>query len=335
MGAAEFLNQTAIDALFQAQGRVDAVGGEPEVRVYDFLRPSRLGPRARISLEATQGAFAQSLKKMLSFQLRTPVETAVAGLENVRFSELALSLGTPCAAFLFQVGRGTDGVGILDWGLDGAMSFVDRLLGGTGGGGRPGRALSAIEQGLVRRITAHTLPLLRESWKELLPLGKDILGFESNPGRGKIAKEGDRYLVTLIQIRSEGFESTATVGIPYASLESILEDGAANRVTSAPRSAPAAEAGRILEETELKNSRLLVTARLPLLKLRMGAVSKLAPGQIIDSGYPLDTPVDIHVNGRLLFKGTLGQHRGQVGLRILESSPDGDGRSHFKQGRMM
>jgi flagellar motor switch protein FliM len=336
MGASDFLNQKAIDALFEARHQADTPdAGGPEIQAYDFMRPSRLAPRARLTLETTQGVFAQRLKKMLSFQLRTPVEAAVADMENVLFSELALSLGSPCAAFVFQAGRGPEGRGLLDWGLDGAMSFVDRLLGGTGGAGRPGRALTVIEQGLVRRITAQALPLLRDSWKDLLPLGGEILGFEPSPAHGKIAKGDDRYLTTFIRIRSESFESMATVGLPFAPLEAALEDAGTNRGAPGPRTMPVAAVGRALEETDLRNSRLVLTARLPQMKLTMGAVSRLEPGQVIDSGYPLDTPVDVHVNGRLLFRGALGQHRGQVGLRILDRSADGDGRAKPKQGRML
>ncbi len=333
MSASEFLNQKAIDALFEAK----ASGGSeepaaPEVQSYDFLRPNRLAPRTRLVLESSQAAFAQRLKKMLSFQLRTPVEAGVADMENVLFTDLALSMGSPAAAFLFQVDDGNDGLGVLDWGLDGAMSLVDRLLGGTGGAGAAARPLTAIEQGLVRRITALALPLLRESWKELLPLGGEILGFETDPARSRIAKGGDRYLVTFIRIRTEGFESTITLGIPYAPLEAKLDTAREDRGL---RAVPASTAGRALAATDLKNSRLTVTARLPRISLRMGAVSRLAAGQIIDSGYPLDTPVDVHVNGRLLFRGALGQHRGQVGLRILDQSVDGDGRAQPKQGRML
>jgi flagellar motor switch protein FliM len=328
----DVLNQKGIDALLQAGDR--AVAADEEVHAYSFARPNSLGRRTRFTVETAQAAFARGLEKMLTLRFRAPVSVSVSGVECVYVSDLALSLGSPCAAFLFGAGPGNRFRGVFDWGIEAGLSSVDRLLGG-GGGGTPAaaRPLTAIEQGILRHLTQGGLGLLAEAWKEILPVGREVLGLETNPSAARFAAAEDRFLVTLFELTGEGLRGTITLGLPMAPLDALLQEKA-----PAPAPAPAARAGDpSLLDSGLKHSRLEVAARLPDVVLSMRAVSALHEGQIIDTRYPLDVPVHVHVNGRLLFQGALGQVRGHIGLRITERAAGAfpDRPVHSRQGRVV
>jgi flagellar motor switch protein FliM len=67
------------------------------------------------------------------------------------------------------------------------------------------------------------------------------------------------------------------------------------------------------------------------------SLTDLAPGQIIQTNQHIDLPIELHVNGRCLYLGTLGQVRRQVGLQIAErvSRATGDSTARTTRGRIL
>lgn len=314
----ERLSQQAIDGLFAARRRDGGPALTLEPRLYNFRQPFRLGPAAQRLLDGVQTTFVQGLRRTLSMQLRMPVEVGIAATETVDRNDFLMSLGSPCVAYEFEAGPRGEAPAILDWGLNNAFAFVDRLLGGSGQTPALTRPLTPIEEGIVRLVTERTLPNLAAAWKEFLPIGTTIRGYETAPnppvgGNGEL-----RVLATLVRLRFEGHEGTMTLGLPWGALEPVLDDrSAGRRAPQGPLSSPQVTARR-LAEGELRHSHLTLAARLPATLLSVGQLKALAVGQVIDTGHPTDSPVELFVNNRLLYLGKPGQARGRVVVSVEE-----------------
>lgn len=317
MADADLLAQSVIDGLFAIRaGTAGEDRVEPVVRPFSFVRPMRLGQRTVLALETAQGTLLHNLRKALTAQLRTAVEVAAIGMENVYYSELALALGSPCAAYLFKVGRKGEGTGILDWGIETGLALVDRLLGGSGHPAVLERALTQIEQGVLSPLSRRAVTAVADAWSDIVPVSRDILAFAANPAPGRFAQAEDRYLAMLLRLTTDSFAGTMTVGLPFAPPEPA--EVGPPRVPATTRSP--LEIRRLLAPGGLKHARLDLSARLPVVPLRMRDVHSLRPGQILDTGLPPDTHVNVLVNGMLLYKATPGRIGGQLVLRITEAA---------------
>jgi hypothetical protein len=209
-GATAMLTQREIDAILQK------TTPEPlapvladDVVPYNFSRPPRVSKDRRANLESLYARFALSLQGLFASLLRQPLDVVVGSVEQAMFSEYILSLGTPCASFVFEVGDRMGSQGAIDLSTDFAFHLVDRLLGGPGDPQSLQRPLTQLEQAVVRNVTERTLGILKESWTENLVMAPQITGFESNPEMLQIASREDNVLVTNLEIRSVTFRTTA------------------------------------------------------------------------------------------------------------------------------
>lgn len=332
------LTQREIDDILQrtSPAPLAPVHGE-DVLPYNFSRPPRVSKERRATLESIYARYALSLQGLLSSLLRTPVDIDASSIEQSMFSEFVLSLGRPCAAFVFGIGDRLGAQGAIDLSTDFALHLTDRLFGGPGDAVELQRSLTPLEQTVVKNFTDRALGLLRDAWAEHLPIVPKVTGFESNPEMLQITSREDNVLVTTLELRSAAFQGFVTLCLPMAAIESFLQEKGTSH----------SGAARLTEAEHLEQRRLTVgglqhahvtgSARLPQLWLTARQLSELAPGRVLQTSHPVDAPIELHLNGRLRFTGALGQVRRQLGLRIAERvhTPDAERPVRTRQGRVM
>lgn len=332
------LSQREIDAILQKTTPVPlAPVLSDDVVPYNFSRPPRISKERRASLESIYSRFALSVQALFSSLLRSPVDVVVGSVEQAMFSEFILSLGTPCAAFVFDIGEQLGGEGAMDLSTDFAFHLVDRLFGGQGDPQSMQRPLTHLEQAVVRNVAERVLGLLRETWLDTLPMSPRIVSFESSPELLQIASREDNVLVTNLEIRSTVFNGFITLCMPMASMESFLQDKGAGRGAHARPHDRDAAASRSVVQQGLQHAHLGISARFPQLWLSTRALADLVPGRVLHTGQATDQPLEVHINERLRFLGSIGQSRGHLGVRVVErvQKPVAARPVQFKQGRVM
>ena len=331
------LTQREIDAILQKTTPVPlAPVMSDDVVPYNFSRPPRVSKDRRANLESIYTRFALSLQALLASLLRTPLDVVVGSIEQAMFSEYILSLGTPCASFVFDVGDRMGSQGAIDLSTDFAFHLVDRLFGGPGDPQSLQRPLTQLEQAVVRNVTERTLAILRDSWAESLVMAPATVSFESNPEMLQITSREDNVLVTNFEIRSVSFNGFIALCLPMAALETFLQEKGAGRQQARHTEHEMAES-RALVQGNLQHAHMDVVARFPTLWLTARQLSELEPGRILHTGCSAEEPVDIHVNERLRYLGAVGQVRRQIGLRITErvQKPAAGRPIQSRQGRVM
>jgi flagellar motor switch protein FliM len=258
-----------------------------------------------------------SLQALLSSRLRLPTDVTVGSVEQATFGEFIMSLGNPCASFVFDLGNGTGVQGVLDLGIDLSYQLIDRMFGGPGGGaGGVSRPLTQLERLTLKGVADRILGFLGECWQEHHPLVPAQVGFESMPDALQIANREDAVLVANVEVRAGDFSGLLTVCLPLMALEAFLQE----KRGAGPRPGRGNDTERRIARSNLEGSLLVaslpVTARFPLFAMQARDIAGLRVGQVIHTAYALEVPLEVHVNGRRRFLGAPGRVRRAMGVRI-------------------
>lgn len=315
---ADVFSQKDVDSLLEGAAPAPEAPAV-EVVSYNFLRPPRIAKDRQTLLNGIYQRVGVSLQALFSSRLRTAVDVTVTSVEQATFAEFIFSLGTPCAAYVYDLGDKIGGQGVLDLGTEFSYVLVDRLFGGTGEVHDPKRSLTSLERTVVRGVADKVLGLVREAWADHLALAPAYSGFESIPEALQVANREDSVLISIIEVRTGPFAGPITMCIPLLSLEGFLQEKPTRHFHSVRMTAAERDAARHSIEEALRASRLEVTARFPLFQLRAGDVSRLSVGQVIHTGHSYDVPVELHIRGQSRFLGTLGQTHQCVGLRVSQA----------------
>lgn len=317
------LSQRDIDSLLP--GQAPEAEPSPAPRLWNFARPLPLSRPVHARLEAVHDRFLRALEVHLATVLQLPIEVVSGGVETVSGAELASALETPGAAFVIRVAGAQPG-GVLDLGNELALALVERLLGGSGHGAPPRRALTAFEQALIRHLAEQVLRLLGEAWSTVQPTTIECGSFAADPELIGLSAE-DVQLVTHAEVLLAGERRDLAVALPIAALGSRIRDAAPS----------AGAASRAQIEDRLKQASAEVRVRFPELRLSARALLALAPGQIVHTLHPADAPFDLLVNGRVVHRGALGQLHGHVGVRISETVKHSKelGLTRVREGRIV
>ena len=324
---ADQLSQKDVDTILKtgasaaAPERLHHVDAVP----YNFRRPPLIHRDRQATLEAVYGRFALSLQALLSSRLRTPCDVVVSSVEQATFAEFTFSLANPCAAFVFDLGEGDHGSGVIDLGTDLAYYLVDRLFGGPGESTDIQRPTTPLERLVVKGVTEKMLTLLSETWADYLSIQPKEILFESTPEAMQAVNRDDNVLVTNLEVRAGGFFGWVSLCIPLLALEDFLQEKSTRAIYAVKQQTDHHESQA--NEAVLRAATLPLAVRLPPFTLRAREVSALGPGSTIHTSHPLNDPVEGLVSGQRRFLGSVGQVRRHIGLQITYLTREDAGRS--------
>jgi flagellar motor switch protein FliM len=335
----DVLDQSDIDALLSAVESTDGVEEalsvqifsrtrkdleDVEVRPYDFKRPERVSKDQMMALQTLHEGFARNFGAALSGFLRTIVEVKVASCEQMTYSEFIAGLPNPTSFNLLEASP-----------LEGQICFevspliiypiIDRLLGGTNQElFIPQRPLTMIETRLINRLLERAIDGLQEAWAGIIQLTFEVVGGESNPQLVQIVPPNEVVVVVGFEIKMASRAGTMNLCIPFAVIEPIMEDLAAQSWFSSTRM-------RGNEETKdkigrsLSRAALQIAATLAETEITTQDLMGLEAGDIIVTSKPASEPVVVEIEREPTFLAHIGQFKGNRAVRIDRRLRAGDG----------
>ncbi len=314
----EVLSQAEIDQLVAAiqAGQVPveqaAPQGQPSVRPYDFRRPDRFSKDQMRTVSLLHGAFARMAGMALSVHLRFPVNVTVRSVEQLSYEEFVRSIPTPTAIVLFQL-EPLEGRALLELGGSFALAVVDRLLGGPGRADGPARPLTELERGLVERLMQRLLPLLHDAWQSVVDVRPVLVGMETNAQFAHIAGPTDVVLLVHFQVETPQQAYRMNLCLPYLLLQPILSLLSATTLFRAPSRTSQAEALRqTVEEVTVP-----LQVRLGSARVTFGDLVGLVPNDVIRLDRPAHAPLDVLVQGAVVFQARPGRVGRRLAVEIL------------------
>jgi len=326
--AGDILSQSEIDELLSAlsTGMVSAEEIKDEqkqrkIKVYDFKRPDKFSKDQIRTLYMLHEHFARLMNTYLSGSLRTIVHIDVASVDQLTYEEFIRSLPNPSVIGVFQI-RPLKGNAILELNPNIVFSIIDRLFGGPGLPPAKIRALTDIEDAIIRRVINKTLECFQEAWKQVVTVDPKLDVIETNPQFTQIVPPNDMVVIITLHIKIGQAEGLVNLCIPYLVLEPIM-----SKLTTTYWVASSLSKQGSPEHSDVIKKKVEKTFVPMIVELGRATVTVHEMlGLVVDDVLQLDSKIneDIIVGQTEKFRGKAGLSGKKVGVQITQLISEGD-----------
>ena len=326
---AEVLSQNEIDALLNAltfgEGGVEEiqeVDSASKIRKYDFRNPQKIAKDQLRTLEIIHENFGRLFQTFLSGYLRAPVKTNILTVDQFAYSEFSNAISNP--AFLSIIDfKPLNGQILIDISTNVIYSIIDRLLGGDGTEKQEIRAFSEIELSLLESMMNKIMPIIEESWQNVVQLKPKLDKIETNPQFAQIVPPNETIALITMNIDIGATEGMLNVCIPYLVIEPIL-DKLSTRYWFSTEQRGLSEKEMAAVRERILNTRVPVRAELGSTTLNVREVLNLQRGDVIKLDTFIDDMAKIKVGSQVKFVGNIGVSKNKMAIKIANVVKDGD-----------
>lgn len=273
--------------------------------VYDFRRPNKFTREHVRALQIASETFARQFTTVLSTTLRTVSQVQAKGIHQLTYDEYIRDVPNPTYLAILSLAP-LAGASIFHLPLPVVMTAVDRLLGGPGAGPALHRPLTEIEQSLMRDLLGRVLRELAYAFESLTALEPTVLHQESNPQFAQIGSPSDMVIVFVYDLRIGGQAGEATLCVPFASLQPVLDEVAANSLL-AGRVEADADSVRESLASRMGAAPVTVSVSFPPVTLALSDIVDLRPGDVLPLEHRVDDPLEVSIGGLPRFAARPGR----------------------------
>lgn len=329
----DVLSQSEIDNLLNEMSSgsldVDDFLGErvkrSEITNYDFRRPNRISKNQVRTLQSLHENFAEAFGYYLVSRLQTVVSINVTSVDQLFYSEYILSVSNPSCLYVFDI-VGTDGAGILEVSPQLALILVERLLGGAGDTQPKPRAITPIEQAVIRGVIEHALSDLQNAWRSIAELSFKYQRLEMEADFVQVAPSSEIVIVVSFDVNIGLHTYLMNLCFPTFALEEVLTKLTRQQVTAGPIKM---NPERVRENVEIvkkhmSKTYLPVSVELGRASIILRELLELEQGDIIKLNNRITDEVIISIAGKKKFAGRPGSIDGKRSVKILRPLRDED-----------
>jgi flagellar motor switch protein FliM len=292
-----------------------------DVVAYDFRRPSRISPDRQRNLEASHEQLAQLLQRWVSGRLRAPFEVHLETIGQATYGAFVDSLADPGAVFLYDVANMPDQTIAVC--LDPSIAFllVEKLVGGSSVTAAPERALTTLEQMIIRIVTDRVTREVSSVWKDHMALDFTFARFESARELIEMTGRNEDVLVISLRVEFEEVQGYIHVAVPFPVLESLLSSSSSGRGQTPARPTPERVGEQNRVEGFVRRAGVVVAVRLPGTRMTLGDLSALKAGDFLTTESSTADAVEVLVSNKLRFRGRQGRLGPHMGVQITDLVP--------------
>ncbi|MCI2240600.1 flagellar motor switch protein FliM [Paenibacillus sp. TRM 82003] len=281
---------------------------------YDFRRPTKLSRQHARVLEITYETFCRQWATLLSSTLRTSVQVELDGVQQFSYDEYAATLATPSIMTVFDP-EPLVGAGVLHLDTPLMLTFVERMLGGTGAHEQPLRVLTDIEAVLCRGMVERTLGELAASLTSIVDLKPHLTSIEQNPQFAQASAATDVMIVASFHLQVERIEGTATLALPLDPLSAALS--AAELRVASPEELRIRRLMRDRLDDHLEHIPVEVSVRLNATQLRPDQILALVPGDVLRLPHAAEAPLEVVASDTLVASAVAGSRGSRLACLIV------------------
>ncbi len=331
---AEILSQQEIDSLLAGIGTTSAAGtsedtAQPrEVVPFDFRLPHRMSKRQLQTLHAIHESFAETFSSFLVARLQTTASMSVVSVDQVFYSEYLQSVARPSCLFVFRTGH-NDASGVIDFSPALVLSIVARMLGGAIEGQPQSRAITKIEQNIVKGIVLRSISDLENAWKSILESKFTLERYETEVDFLQITPASEIVLVVSFELGIGDQRHLMSVCFPTFALEGVLTRIDMQKNGTVARTEDQKQwSGRILKS--LSQTKIQATCVLGETRLTLEQLVGLEPGDILVTDTVITGELNVMIGGKQRASGRPGISNGKKAVKIThiqetDTASDHDG----------
>lgn len=316
----EVLSQNEIDSLLQAlsTGELDVEEIQEDTsrqaKNYDFKRPAKFSKEHLRTLEIIFEHYGRLLSTNLPVYLRKAVQVSVASSETVTFSEFTNALSNPVILGIVNFAP-LQGDIIIELASNLGFAILDRMLGGLGNPLEKNRDFSEIELSILEKIMVTCIQLMKEPWKNVIPLTPTLERIETNPQFAQVIAPSDMIAIVTLNMKIGDVEGFMNVCLPYFTLETIM-DKVNTKFWFSTMKEVNGENYEIYLESMIRKVDIPVKVILGRSSVSVQDFVSLQVGDIIRLDTKIDSELDVYVGNLKKFAAVPGSTKDQYGVRV-------------------
>lgn len=285
---------------------------------YDFRRPNKFNREHVRSLQIANETFARQFTTVLSTTLRSVSQVSLKQVNQYTYDEYIRNIPNPSYLAVLSLPP-LAGASLFHIPIPVVMTIIDRLLGGTGTGDTPGRQLTDIEQTIFQNFMVRVLHELQYGFEALAHIEPAILNQESNPQFAQISSATDMVVVISYDMRIGTIEDTATLCIPFTSLQPILDEIVGNALLNGRIPVDPIAVQNVIS-ARLDNAPVNVSVQFKEVTLPSVDIVNLRPGDILPLRHPTDLALAVSIAGVPCYKAVAGRKGKRLACLIVEGT---------------
>ncbi|HNN13756.1 MAG TPA: flagellar motor switch protein FliM [Anaerolineales bacterium] len=288
---------------------------EKKIQPYNFWSPARFSKEQMRAVELVHEDLSERLTTSLPTFLRTNVRPRLVHIEQGRFHDFIKDFPANTLFHLISLSP-LPGHMVLTMSLNVSYLILEQRLGGKIEGRFTERALTEIDQSLLRGLVEHMLGDMKGAWSKVVSLEPSLEDSTINQHWVQMMMGNERVLLLTIEINIQGVTGTMSIFIPFNTLKPIT-DVLNPHIWIAGRKEHQQDpvARQMAMQTMLK-AVIPVTVLLGTAELKMRDLMSLSIGDVIELDTRIDRPLVVKVANKKQFQARVGKSRKQLGIQI-------------------
>lgn len=316
----DVLSQDEVDALLRGvqAGDIDTDTAKEKlltgIRAYDLTSQERIVRGRMPGLEISNERFARFFRNSISALIMKFVDINIQNVEVIKFGEFMKTIPFPSNINIFKM-EPLKGYALFVMEAPLVFALVELFFGGASARNvkSEGRAFTAIEQRVIKKVVDIALQDIAAAWNALAPVESEYVGSEMNPQFVTIVTPSEIVIKIEVHIEIEDFTGKLFFCIPYSMIEPIKE-----KLYSGIQSDKAsvdqrwvARLGEMLQESYVN-----LTVEIGKTTLTVGQLMDLDKGNIIRLNKAVSDGLLVKIEGVPKFLGYPGYSRGSQSVKI-------------------
>ena len=170
--------------------------------------------------------------------------------------------------------------------------------------------------GMMGRHHARVLRELDYAFESLVKTSTSIVQLESNPQFAQVAAASDMVVVATYDVRIGSKESTASLCIPFAALQPVLEQVSGNALFADRKGVDPEESARAVA-ARLTGVPVDVAVRFDAVTLTSTEILDLQLGDVLPLRHPVNAPLSVVAAGRTCAAAVPGSKGRRLAFMIV------------------
>ncbi|MDR3645268.1 MAG: flagellar motor switch protein FliM [Clostridia bacterium] len=326
---AEILSQKQIDDLLanleSKKVDINEIGNKKKVKEYDFMSPKQFSRGQLKLLETVFDDFVKMFSNQLTGMFRTACRMEVLQVEEEKYRDFNNALSdSVLVAIIGMHNEKSELEGkqiLMELSRQVSFAFIDRMLGGNGGGFKIDRDYTDIELSLLDYLFKQMMPFLKSAWSDYMKIDYTLDAIATNSRLLQFIQPDESVAIVVVEITLDELKGNMNICLPASSLEDIFRVFNSKYIKPPKKENPDTEQQRKVDiMSRVKSSSLTVAAILGQAEISLKELYSLQVGDVILlNTFEDKNAIVLNVEGVPWFTGVIGTKREKYAVMIEKS----------------
>ena len=285
------------------------------IQNYNFWSPARFSKEQMRAVELVHEDLTERLTTSLPTFLRTNVRPHLVHMEQGRFHDFIKDF-PPNTLFHLITLAPLPGHMVLTMSLNVSYLILEQRLGGKIEGRFTERALTEIDQSLLRGLVEHMLGDMKGAWSKVVSLEPSLEDSTINQHWVQMIMGNERVLLLTIELNIQGVTGTMSIFIPFNTLKPITNVLNPHIWIAGRKEQQQDPVARQVAIQTVMKAIIPIKVILGGADLSMRELLSLQIGDVIELDRNIDSPMVVQVANKKQFYARVGKSGKHLGVQI-------------------